>query len=81
VIRLADHSREPWATVYAILVIIKRTNEAMSDGEGYEQRFNCAGFIGSPYRKFVDDRSGGGSKALVGGLPDLASPANRNCSA
>jgi uncharacterized protein YjiS (DUF1127 family) len=47
VIRLADHSREPWATVYAILLIIKRTKKAMSDGDGYEHRFNCAGFIGT----------------------------------
>jgi hypothetical protein len=44
----------------------------MNYGDSYEHDFNYAGFIGSLCREFLDDSFGGGSEALVDGVPDLA---------
>ena len=48
------------------------STNAMNDGDSYEHDFNYASFIGSLCREFMHDSSGGGSEALVDGVPDLA---------
>ncbi len=48
------------------------STNAMNDGDSYEHDFNYASFIGSLCREFMHDWSGGGSEALVDGVPDLA---------
>jgi len=44
--------------------------KTMNDGVSREHDFNKPGFIGSLSREFMD--TGGGSEALVDGVPELA---------